>query len=261
MPVNLDNAGQIKAIDPNIEALFEAGAHLGYSKSRQHPKMKGYVFGVRNNIEIFDLVETDKKIKEAEAFLRQLGKEKKLVLFVGAKASAREYIEEAAKAIGMPFVKERWLGGTLTNLKIIDQRLQYMERLEKEAESGELEKYVKKERMQKLVELRKLLRMFSGIRSLKILPAAVFVVDPAEEKTAVSEARRKNIPIISILNSDCNPTGIKYPIPANDSAGPVIKIILDRLVAAYKKGVETQAQDEIRNSEAGVLAAGVGKTK
>lgn len=239
MPVNLDNQSQVKAIDPNIEALFEAGAHLGYSKSRQHPKMKRYVFGLRNNVEIFDLVETEKKIKEAEVFLKELGKGKKLVLFVGAKASAKEYVEEAAKSINMPYVKERWLGGTLTNLKIIDQRLQYLERLEKEAGSGELEKYVKKERMQKLAELRKLLRMFSGIRSLKLLPSAIFIVDPMEEKTAVSEARRKNIPIISILNSDCNPTDIKYPIPANDSAGPVTKIILDRLVAAYKSGLQS----------------------
>ncbi len=238
MPVHTDITAAPKAVNPNIEALFQAGAYLGYSKSRQHPKMKEFVFGVRNNIQIFDLERTEEKMKEAELFLHKLGMEGKTVLFVGTKPSAKEYIAEAAKSILMPYVTERWLGGTLTNLKIIEARLKYLETLEYEAEHGELDRYVKKEKMQKLVELRKLLRMFSGIRGLKSLPAAIFIVDPREEKTAVSEARRKKIPIISILNSDCDPRGIAYPIPANDNASSVIKLILERLAVAYKNGTK-----------------------
>ena len=221
---------------PAVEALFTVGTHIGYSKARQNPKMKEFIFGVRNNVEIFDLALTDKKLAEAEAFLKSLGREGKQVLWVGSKPSAKVHIEQVAQALGMPYVSLRWLGGTLTNMKIFEQRLSHWDRLEKELESGGFDKYVKKERLLKMVELRKLSRMFGGLKSMKSLPAALVVVDPAEEKTAVSEARRKKIPIIALLNSDCNPEGILHPIPGNDSVSSSIELILGRLRDAYKSG-------------------------
>lgn len=221
---------------PAVEALFAAGTHIGYSKARQNPRMKEFIFGVRNNVEIFDLALTDEKLAEAEEFLKSLGREGKQVLWVGSKPSAKMHIEQAAQALGMPYVSLRWLGGTLTNMKIFEQRLSHWDRLEKELESGGFDKYVKKERLLKMVELRKLSRMFGGLKSMKSLPAALVVVDPAEEKTAVSEARRKKIPIIALLNSDCNPEGILHPIPGNDNVSSSIALILERLKDAYTSG-------------------------
>ncbi len=226
----------VAAPTPAVEALFLAGTHIGYSKSRQNPKMKEYIFGVRNNMEIFDLTVTDKKLAEAEEFLGSLGREGKQVLWVGSKPSAKAHVEQAAHTLGMPYVSERWLGGTLTNMKIFEQRLAHWDRLEKEQESGGFDKYVKKERLLKAVELRKLSRMFGGLKNMKSLPAALVVVDPAEEKTAVSEARRKKIPIIALLNSDCSPEGIRYPIPGNDIISSSIALVLGRLADAYKSG-------------------------
>src|SRR3989338_6150053 len=156
----------LKPASPFIEELFEAGAHMGRSKSRRHPKMARYIFGTRSNVEIFNLQATETQCIEAEAFIKELGKENKLILWVGTKPAARAYIKEAASRLGQPFITERWLGGILTNFKVLEGRLKYWQQLEHEAAEGLLEKYVKKERLLKLNELRKLARMFGGLRSL-----------------------------------------------------------------------------------------------
>ena len=227
--------------DVFLEALFEAGAHIGYSKSRRHPKMERFVFAVRNNVEIFDLQQTASLLEAAETFLAALGKEGRTVLWVGTKPAARGHIERVAKDLVAPYVSERWLGGLLTNFKELSKRLEYWKKLEGEAESGELEKYVKKEKLMKLNELRKMTRTFGGLRALKSIPDALVIVDPKDEHTAFGEAKKKNLPIVAILNSDCNPDGVRYPISANDGSTAAIKLIIERLAAAYRKGREERA--------------------
>ena len=232
--------------NPEIGELFNAGAHVGYSKTRRHPKMREFIFGTRNNIEVFDLEKTLANLKTAEEFLKSLGRDAKAVLWVGSKPPASRFIREAAKKTGMPFVAERWLGCTLTNFKVFEGRLAHLAKLEAEEKSGGFEKYSKKEKLLKIIEIRKLGRMFEGLKNVKSLPQALIIVDPGEEKTALSEARRKNIPVVAILNVDCDPQNIKYAIPANDNSSSVISLILSRLATAYEAGLaEKQAEKQI----------------
>jgi small subunit ribosomal protein S2 len=220
----------------SLEELFDLGAHIGHSKSRRHPKMKKFIFGTRNNIELFDLEKTAAALATAEDFVTLLGRTGKTILWVGSKPSARKAIGEAGEALGMPYVTERWLGGMMTNFKVIEERLNYWKRLEQEVASGGLEKYVKRERLLKINELRKMTRMFAGLRSLKNIPDAMVIVDPGYEDTAVSEARNKKLAIVALLSNDCDPSGIKYPIPVNDDSLNVIGLIIKRLVSAYEAG-------------------------
>lgn len=216
-----------------VEELFEAGAHIGYSQKRRHPKMGEYIFGTGNDVEIFDLSKTLAKIEKAEEFLKGAAKEKKGVLWVGSKPAAKAHIKEAGAKTGMPYVAERWLGGTLTNFKVFEGRLAYWAKLEDEEKSGGFEKYSKKERLVKKTELNKLARMFEGLRNLKALPSAIIAVDPGEERTAIAEAKKKNIPVVALLNVDCDPTGIAYPIPINDSSSAAIALVLKKLADSY----------------------------
>ncbi|QQG42415.1 MAG: 30S ribosomal protein S2 [Candidatus Giovannonibacteria bacterium] len=225
-----------------IEQLFVAGAHIGYTKSRRHPKMSEFVFGTRNNVEVFDLVKTEAKLKEAEEFLRALGKAGGTVLWVGTKAPARAHVEAAGKKTKSPYVFERWLGGTLTNFKIFEGRLGHLVKLEAEEKAGEFEKYSKKEKMMKTIEIKKLARMFGGLRPLKSLLGALVIVDPGEEKTALAEAERKNIPVVALLNVDCDPRDVNYPIPLNDNSSAAIALVLDRLALAYEAGLREKEQ-------------------
>ncbi len=227
-----------KAPSSELEALFGAGVHLGYGKSTRHAKMKEYIFGNRSNMEIFDLERTVEKLKDAENYLRELGAGKKIVLWVGTKPAAAAIVEAISTKLGHPYVNERWLGGTLTNFKIIETRLAYWTELEREKEIGGLDKYVKKEKLLKMAELRKLKRMLGGIKNLKFLPDAIVIVDPKEESTAFSESRRKKIPVIALLNTDCDPRGLSYPIPANDNSASSISLILGRLASAYEAGTK-----------------------
>lgn len=220
--------------NPEIKALFEAGAHIGYGKARRHPKMDEYIFGTRNNVEIFDLDKTLAKLKEAEEFLRSLGGEGKIVLWVGAKPAAAQHVERIGARLDAPYVAKRWLGGTITNFKVIGGRLSYLDKLESEEKGGGFSKYLKKEKLVKEAELKKLQLTFKGIRNLKGAPDALFIVDPGEESAAFREARRKNIPVVGLLNSDCNPEGVKYAIPANDNSSATIALVLDRLASAFK---------------------------
>ncbi|OGF64605.1 30S ribosomal protein S2 [Candidatus Giovannonibacteria bacterium RIFCSPHIGHO2_01_FULL_45_24] len=231
-----------------IEALFGAGAHIGYTKSRRHPKMSEFVFGTRNNVEVFDLVKTESRIKEAEEFLKALGRAGAAVLWVGTKPPARAHIESVGKKTKSPYVFERWLGGTLTNFKIFEGRLGYLAKLEAEEASGEFEKYSKKERMMKMLEIRKLARMFGGLRLLKALPAALVIVDPGEEKTALAEAERKNIPVAALLNVDCDPRGVNYLIPLNDNSSAAIALVLARLGSAYEAGAREKEKEQTAQS-------------
>jgi small subunit ribosomal protein S2 len=221
-----------------IDEMFKAGMHFGYSRQSRNPKIKPYLYGSKDDVGIFDLEKTKSAFQKAEDFISGLGQEGKTVLFVGTKPEAKDLVWEAAQRLGMPACTERWLGGTLTNLKIIKGRLDYFENLKKDKESGELKKYKKKERLEKEKELERLERFFGGLLlgvGLRSLPSALIVVDSNEESIAVEEASKVKIPAVALLNSDCDPTSIDYPIVGNDASMLSIKYFLDRIVNAYGK--------------------------
>jgi small subunit ribosomal protein S2 len=226
-----------KNVNKDLEEMFAAGVHFGYSRESRHPKMKPYIFGVRNNVEIFDLEKTYDCLKKAENFLESLAKEGKKILIVSTKPGMRQLVEEAGKELHMPYVSERWMGGTLTNFKIIKGRLDHFMDLRKKKETGELDKYTKKEISRFNKELSRLERFFGGLENLDALPAALIIIDPEKETTALREGFQMSIPVVAVLNSDSDPGGIAYPIPANDASLSSINYLLSRLAKAYKKGL------------------------
>ena len=220
-----------------LEEMFVAGTHFGYSRQSRHPKMKSYLFGLRNNVEIFDLEKTSACLEKAEKFLEELAKEGKKILLVATKPGMRQLIEGAGRELNMPYVCERWLGGILTNFKMIKGRVDYFMSLRQKKTTGELNKYTKKEISRFTKELSRLERFLAGLETLTALPSALIIIDPKKEKTAFREAKQMSIPVIAILNSDSDPTDIACPIPANDASAASVKYLLNQLVEAYEKGL------------------------
>lgn len=233
---NTTVAPLVEEADAELEAMFRAGVHFGYSRSRRHPKIAPYLFGVRNNVEIFDLVKVRTALRRALQFVGELGKNQRTILFVATKPSLARFLETVARETGMPYVVERWLGGTLTNFKVIRSRVDRLIALKKQKESGELVRYTKKERVEFDRETGRLERHFGGIETLRELPAALIAVDSEEERTAVREAARMHIPVVAIVNVDCDPSQVSYPIPGNDAAPSSVEYLLGRVVAAYQEG-------------------------
>ena len=225
-----------KVNNERIEEMFKVGAHFGYSKTRRHPSITPYIFGVKNRVEIVDLEKTDELLQKTLDFMTDLAKEGKQVLFVGGKNEARGALKLAAESVGMPFVDGRWIGGTLTNFSEIKKRLMKLEDLVKQKEKGELSKYTKKERLMIDREIANLERFFSGISSMKDLPKAVVVVDAKKEIIAVSEAQKMKIPVIALCNTDCNITELDYPIIGNDASVESIAFFVMEIAKAYQKG-------------------------
>lgn len=223
--------------NPEITAMYKAGMHFGYSKTRRHPGMRPYIFGTKNNIEVFDLFRVFPKIQETLHVVRAMGAAGKTLFFVGTKASAREAIESTAKQLGMPYVTQRWLGGTLTNFKIITDRVAYWQNLKQQKESGELKKYTKHEQTKFSQHISKLEYMFGGLENLKRIPHALMVIDLKEESLAVQEARRRNIDVIALSNTDTDPLLATHLIPGNDNAKASIAYVLQKIADAYKEGV------------------------
>mgnify|MGYP000384913167 CR=1 FL=1 len=223
----------IKAGKPIIESMFKAGAHFAFSRSRRHPTVAPYIFGVKNKVEIFDLEKTEDLLAKAKAFVASIAKEGKPLLFVGGKSEARAAVKGGALSINMPYVDGRWIGGTLTNAGQIRKRVEMFEKLTIEREKGELAKYTKKERLLIDREIANLDRFFSGIVSMKELPKALFVIDPRKEKNAVKEAQDMNIPVIALLGSDCNLKEVDYPIVGNDASVASIKFFVNEITKAY----------------------------
>ena len=213
--------------------MFKAGAHFGFSKTRRHPSVSPYIFGVKNKVEIFDLEKTSELLEKAKAFAATLGKEGKTILFVGGKSEARNATKIGALSVNMPYVDGRWIGGTLTNFVQIRKRVEKLERLTSEREKGELAKYTKKERLLIDREIANLERFFSGVVSMKELPKAIFIIDPKKEKTALKEAQEIGIPVIAIAGSDCNIKSIQYPIVGNDSSQTSIQFLTQEITKAY----------------------------
>lgn len=216
-----------------VENMFKAGAHFAFSKTRRHPTVTPYIFGVKNKVEIFDLEKTEVLLENAKAFVSSLAKDGKAVLFVGGKSEARNSIKSGALSINMPYVDGRWIGGTLTNFTQIRKRVEKMEKLVSEKEKGELAKYTKKERLLIDKEIANLERFFSGIVSMKDLPKAIFIIDPKKEKTALKEAKDMGIPVIALAGSDCNIKGLDFPMVGNDSSQTSVNFFVQEIVKAY----------------------------
>lgn len=218
-----------------IDNMFKAGAHFAFSRTRRHPSITPYIFGVKNKVEIFDLEKTSELLQKAKDFVAKLAKEGKTILFVGGKSEARNAIKISALSINMPYVDGRWIGGTLTNSVQIRKRVEKMERLTSEKEKGELTKYTKKERLLIDREIANLERFFSGIVSMKELPKAIFVIDPKKEKNAIKEAQDMGVSVIALLGSDCNIKGIDYPIVGNDASQASVSFFTSEISKAYSE--------------------------
>ena len=220
----------------SMKQLLEAGVHFGHQTRRWNPKMKQYIFTERNGIYIIDLQMTVKKIDEAYMFLRDLAAEGKSVLFVGTKKQAQESIEQEAKRCEMFYVNQRWLGGMLTNFKTIQTRIARLKKIEQMEENGEFDLLPKKEVIGLKAEQEKLEKNLGGIKEMKKLPAALFVVDPRKEHIAVAEARTLKIPIVAIIDTNCDPDEVDYPIPGNDDAIRAVKLIAGKMADAVLEG-------------------------
>jgi len=222
--------------DVTVEQLFNAGAHYGYSKTRRHPSLSSYIYATKNKTDIIDIEKTKIMLDEAMEFIKSLGSQNKTVLFVGTKPEAKEVIKGMAESLNMPYVSERWIGGTLSNFTEIKKRINELEKYNKESTTGELEKYTKKERVVMAKKMEKLARYYTGLLSLKKAPDAIYIVDAKAEHIAATESRKSNVPVVALVNSDSNIKGIDYPIVCNDAAIPSIRIFTDSIVRAYKMG-------------------------
>ncbi len=220
----------------SINNLLEAGCHFGHQKRRWNPKMKPFIFGARNGITIFDLRISIQALANACGFLRDTVAAGGDVLFVGTKRQAQEVVMEAAKRTGMFYMCDRWLGGTLTNNKVVLSRVARMKELQRQEADGELDKLNKREAASRRRERQKLEATLGGIADMRKLPAALVVVDVMCEDIAVHEANILDIPVVGIVDSSCNPDPIEYVIPANDDALKSIKVIVDALAAAIEEG-------------------------
>ncbi|MBR5218799.1 MAG: 30S ribosomal protein S2 [Clostridia bacterium] len=219
-----------------MKQLLEAGVHFGHQTRRWNPKMAEYIFTERNGIYIIDLQKTVKKIEEAYSFIREVAANGDDILFVGTKKQAQDSIKEEAERIGMHFVNARWLGGMLTNFKTIKRRIDRLYQLKKMEEDGTFELLPKKEVMKLRGEMEKLEKYLGGIKEMKKLPGAMFVVDPKKEKIAISEAHKLNIPVVAIVDTNCDPEEVDYVIPGNDDAIRAVKLIAETIANAVIEG-------------------------
>ncbi len=222
----------------SMKQLLEAGVHFGHQTRRWNPKMAEYIFTERNGIYIIDLQKTVKKIEEAYAFVRQVAQDGGEILFVGTKKQAQETIREEAQRVGMHYVDARWLGGMLTNFKTIEQRIRRLAQLHKMEEDGTFDVLPKKEVIGLRGEMDKLEKYLGGIKHMKKAPAAIFVVDPRKERIAISEAKKLHIPIVAIVDTNCDPDDVDYVIPGNDDAIRAVKLVTSTIANAVVEGRE-----------------------
>lgn len=231
----------------SMKQLLEAGVHFGHQTRRWNPKMAPYIFTERNGIYIIDLQKTVKNLDVACKFIKEVAESGQDILFVGTKKQAQESIEEEAKRCGMHYVNQRWLGGMLTNFKTIRQRVQRLIELENMEQDGTFDMLPKKEVIKLRLEKEKLEKNLSGIKNMKNLPGAVYVVDPRKERIAVSEARRLGIPIVAIVDTNCDPDEVDYVIPGNDDAIRAVKLITQLIADAV---LEAKQGEQMEDSEA-----------
>ena len=219
-----------------MKQLLEAGVHFGHQTRRWNPKMAEYIYTERNGIYIINLQKTVKKIVEAYDFVRSIAESGESILFVGTKKQAQESIKEEAERVGMYFVNARWLGGMLTNFKTIQKRIERLNQLKKMEEDGTFDLLTKKEATKLKLEIEKLEKYLGGIKEMKKLPGALFVVDPRKEKIAVAEAKKLGIPVVAIVDTNCDPDEVDYVIPGNDDAIRAVKLIASTMANAIIEG-------------------------
>ena len=219
-----------------MKQLLEAGVHFGHQTRRWNPKMKPYIYTARNGIYIIDLQKTLQLFEKAYQFVRDRVAEGAKVLFVGTKKQAKEPIEEEAKRCGMYYVNHRWIGGTLTNFRVIRQSIEKLKELERMRDEGLLDYYTKKEKMRILRKIEKLNRNYAGIKDMEELPDIIYIVDPRKERNAVREARKMGIPIVAIVDTNCDPDEIDVIIPGNDDAIRAIRLITSKIADAVIEG-------------------------
>ena len=219
-----------------MKQLLEAGVHFGHQTRRWDPKMAEYIYQARNGIHIIDLQKTSKKIDEAYDFVKKMAEEGKTVLFVGTKKQAQECMKEAAETCGMYYVDQRWLGGMLTNFDTIKTRIKRLKDLETMQEDGTFDVLPKKEVILLKKEMSKLEKNLGGIKDMEELPGVLFIVDPKKERIAILEAKKLNIPVVGLVDTNCSPEDVDYPIPGNDDAIRSVKLIADVIANAVIEG-------------------------
>lgn len=227
----------------SMKQLLEAGVHFGHQTRRWNPKMAKYIFTERNGIYIIDLQKTVRKVDEAYNFVRSVAESGKSILFVGTKKQAQEAVKEEAIKAGQFFVNERWLGGMLTNFQTIQKRIKRLKDLEKMEEDGTFDVLTKKEVQGLRHEMEKLEKFLGGIKDMNKLPGALFIVDPRKERIAVAEARKLNIPIVAIVDTNCDPDEIDYVIPGNDDAIRAVRLLTGRMADAVLEGRQGQGEE------------------
>ncbi len=234
-----------------MKQLLEAGVHFGHQTRRWDPKMAEYIFQARNGIHIIDLQKTSKKLDEAYKFVKDQAEEGKTILFVGTKKQAQECIKEAAQKCDMYYVDQRWLGGMLTNFNTIQGRIKRLKDLETMAEDGTFEVLPKKEVSGLKNEMEKLEKNLGGIKEMKEMPGVMFVVDPKKERIAILEARKLGIPVVGLVDTNCNPEDVDYAIPGNDDAIRAVKLIADVIANAViegKQGEDSEVSSEMEEA-------------
>ena len=232
-----------------MKQLLEAGVHFGHQTRRWNPKMAPYIYTERNGIYIIDLQKTVKKLEEAYNFVRTLAENGQTILFVGTKKQAADAVKEEASRVGMYYVNARWLGGMLTNFKTMRTRIDRLAQLKKMQEDGTFDMLPKKEVMKLLGEMEKLEKYLGGVKEMKKLPGALFVVDPRKEHNAIAEARKLHIPIVAIVDTNCDPDEIDYVIPANDDAIRAIRLISSTMANAVQEGRQGADAEEAASEE------------
>ena len=229
---------------PSITELLQSGVHFGHQKGRWHPKMKPYIFAERNGVYVIDLEKTQEKLKSAAEFAEKIGANGGTILFVGTKSQGKSIIEKYAKQCQMPYIKERWVGGLFTNYATVGKLIKKYKTLKEQRDSGALAKYTKKEQVDIGKEIERLDKMVGGLESLVKLPDAVFILDCKHEKTALLEAKKRRIPVISFADTNINPDELDYAIPANDDAVNSIELITKTIAEAINFGKVKQAKEE-----------------
>ena len=239
----------------SMKQLLEAGVHFGHQTRRWNPKMAEYIYMERNGIYIIDLQKTVKKLEEAYSFVRSVSESGKSVLFVGTKKQAQDAVKEEAERVGQFYVNARWLGGMLTNFKTMRTRVDRMAQLKKMQEDGTFDMLPKKEVVKLLHEMEKLDKYLGGVKDMKKLPGALFVVDPRKEHNAISEARKLHIPIVAIVDTNCDPDEVDYVIPGNDDAIRSIRLISAAMANAVMEGRQGEDAEQAAEGEAAAPAA------
>ncbi len=230
-----------QAVLQDFELMAKAGMIYGRKKSKTNPKMARYIFGIRNGVQIIDIAQTAHLIKKAGEFLQTALKDGGSVMLVGTRPASKDIVKAFGLKFGLPYVEERWLGGTLTNFEAISKRLNYYLGLKQDSASGRLEKYTKKERILLEKKIEKLTKFFSGLEKFTEKPKALLVVNPVYHITAVREANRLNIPVVALMNTDADPDRVVFPIPVNDNSKASIQMVFDRLETFVAAGIRERA--------------------